>query len=1363
MAETIAPSQTPAQSSSVRESVSPRGPETDVQPVAVPLGQNLPGILRRAKVDMGLLAPVEILTLQRTIGNQGVLRLLAGARQHQRNGEALQAKLTIGAPDDVYEKEADSVADQVMSNSSTLLRQGAAAGAAGSDDDPEKRNSPQAIPELRRKCACGDGSEQECPDCRMKRVAVQRLSPGGDAGLEVPSMVEDVLATPGQPLAESARRTLEPGFGHDFSHVRVHEGSKAAESAAAVNAVAYTVGNHIVFGEGQYATGTTAGQHLLAHELTHTIQQSGGRPLGSHLARLAQVKSAMVQRDADTLDQDYNTALQSGNWQDAAEKLNGFNKQDIQSRLSQLTPDQVAKLHQGALNNPRVGPDSQVAQLTAATPANQTPASAPAAGQTAVGGPEHPANGATTPSGAGAGPNSSTATGLIVEEDASNLSPGQMKKSDFLRQLRQPVSDAVQGASQGEAGQATGSAAIEPWFQHYAGQGAQELESAIQSSVPGAGKVADAGSYIPLVAAHVASTVGDSSTTGTVPPGLPAGLPGVSAATGGAVSGAAQSAPNATSNIGGMLFKLKRGGARVADDPRAIQAQLGGGEPLEGSLQGRMNSVFGYDFSGVRVHKDNQAAQLSADLNARAFTIGRNVTFGAGEYQPGTPIGDALIAHELAHVVQQGKGSARLPLQKGETGTGKLEEDADVSAVRAVASLWGGVTAGLATLGHNAIPALKSGLKLQSCSRKTAPLPTFDQYRDRFNTLWNTAPFNTMGAAASAFDPSLDSRGPRTSKARAIFTKILTDDPTMATAYGSNTGGIRTSIDTYIGPAGLNLNASPRLDALKNAFTAYPKPVPPASYPALRASVATAAGALTPDDREAVEHSNDWQMLINDYVPDEAHRIDIRSLISPPPAAAPPAVAPPGAPAPAAPRATPAQRAHFLTVWQPHLMFSDGGGNANWALGATVRYHVGAQNFYLNAVLPAAETNPGLTLYVSAQILRGAAALFAPPPQTEFPADQNASAQLALPIVAPAAVPPGGDPLTFQVSILEPGAAGALTTISTKSLNVSVLSEIVYTQAQAEAAATADDAYLRDATPGGILGKMTAQGGVQANVAAAIAAGKIILRPMTKRHDSAAYVVTATHAANPMLEGYFIGTTYADSTTMVVGAAALTPDGRPHEIWVNRTSDVSSLTKRGEDSIIMLIVHESVHHMDVRPAAGTPLERYKTEFRAYWMDGRYGSPDSPTCVPPAGNCLGTAYDQTMPPPGPKSPRARAIFDLLYGSSTYDFVRPAYDNNTSGFREQVDNYLIPDGINLIVSVRLDRLRDVIETWPGTGFPAFRTSVQGYMGIGPAPPAGVLTAPERHEVSSNRSWRDLVERKVVDATQQGQIKSDLGIPV
>jgi len=186
----------------------------------------------------------------------------------------------------------------------------------------------------------------------------------------------------------------------------------------------------------------------------------------------------------------------------------------------------------------------------------------------------------------------------------------------------------------------------------------------------------------------------------------------------------ATGAVNTISNVAGLLFKAKEGEVRANDNPRAIQSQLGNGESLDGTLQSRMSSAFGYDFSSVRVHKDNQAARLSSDLNARAFTIGSRVAFGANEYQPGTLVGDALIAHELAHVVQQGGASAQAPLQKGESETGALEDDADVSAVRAVASLWSGVKTGLANVGKNSIPALKSGLKLRRCeSKKTSPTP----------------------------------------------------------------------------------------------------------------------------------------------------------------------------------------------------------------------------------------------------------------------------------------------------------------------------------------------------------------------------------------------------------------------------------------------------------------------------------------------------------------------------------------------------------------------------------------------------------------------------------------------------------------
>jgi hypothetical protein len=165
------------------------------------------------------------------------------------------------------------------------------------------------------------------------------------------------------------------------------------------------------------------------------------------------------------------------------------------------------------------------------------------------------------------------------------------------------------------------------------------------------------------------------------------------------------------------MFKARKGGARAADDPRAIQAELGDGKPLERGVRSRMESAFGMDFSQVCTHTDTTAAGLSNRLNARAFTVGKHVAFGAGEYRPGTLIGEALIAHELAHVVQQDGGSASVaPLQTEDSGYNALEEDADFSAVGALVSLWGGAKDALSDIAQNAMPRLRSGLGLQRCN-----------------------------------------------------------------------------------------------------------------------------------------------------------------------------------------------------------------------------------------------------------------------------------------------------------------------------------------------------------------------------------------------------------------------------------------------------------------------------------------------------------------------------------------------------------------------------------------------------------------------------------------------------------------------
>lgn len=175
-------------------------------------------------------SPAErILQLQRTAGNQAVQRLIGSG--------VLQAKLKIGQPNDSYEQEADRVAEQVM-------------------------RMPR--PQVQRKCA----------KCKKKLELLQPKAMGSITNT-VPPIVHEALSSPGQPLDAQTRAFMEPRFGHDFGSVRVHSGSAAEQSARDVNANAYTAGNNIVFGAGRFEPGAREGRWLIAHELTHVLQQTG--------------------------------------------------------------------------------------------------------------------------------------------------------------------------------------------------------------------------------------------------------------------------------------------------------------------------------------------------------------------------------------------------------------------------------------------------------------------------------------------------------------------------------------------------------------------------------------------------------------------------------------------------------------------------------------------------------------------------------------------------------------------------------------------------------------------------------------------------------------------------------------------------------------------------------------------------------------------------------------------------------------------------------------------------------------------------------------------------------------------------------
>jgi len=160
----------------------------------------------------------------------------------------LQTKLTIGASNDPLEQEADRVADQVMA--------GPRGGAVG------------------------------CAPPRVQRAAAQTT---GEAAAAPPS-VDQVLSGSGRTLDPALQHEMGQRFGHDFSQVRIHTGADAAQSARDVEAQAYTVGNRVVFGAGRFAPASMEGQRLIAHELTHVVQQSHGHGAGAVIRRVGECR-----------------------------------------------------------------------------------------------------------------------------------------------------------------------------------------------------------------------------------------------------------------------------------------------------------------------------------------------------------------------------------------------------------------------------------------------------------------------------------------------------------------------------------------------------------------------------------------------------------------------------------------------------------------------------------------------------------------------------------------------------------------------------------------------------------------------------------------------------------------------------------------------------------------------------------------------------------------------------------------------------------------------------------------------------------------------------------------------------------------
>lgn len=324
-----------------------------------------------------------------------------------------------------------------------------------------------------------------------------------------------------------------------------------------------------------------------------------------------------------------------------------------------------------------------------------------------------------TTSGAPAAP--APADAMIVA-DGTATQPGQMHLAQFMSQLRAQVLATANDAL-GPVWSATGCPYIETWFARHATTPAAELDR-LARSYSGVTAPRAATDYMGPILTRLRAGIarwkagqgvdGDAAAAGL---GIGSGPPLTPSAAG----ASAASAP-APADRNHAAVQLKSDGTEPAEvgSPAAVLEGLGGGSALDGSQDSRFGAAMSDNFSDVRLHTDQVGARKASELGARAFTVGTHIAFAAGEYRPGTPEGDALMAHELAHVQQQRGGALDGTARKKaefEGPEGPLEQEADQVAAAAVTQLHRAGTPATA----RAKSSLSSTLSLKRC---TSPTPT---------------------------------------------------------------------------------------------------------------------------------------------------------------------------------------------------------------------------------------------------------------------------------------------------------------------------------------------------------------------------------------------------------------------------------------------------------------------------------------------------------------------------------------------------------------------------------------------------------------------------------------------------------------
>ena len=283
----------------------------------------------------------------------------------------------------------------------------------------------------------------------------------------------------------------------------------------------------------------------------------------------------------------------------------------------------------------------------------------------------------------------------VADDSAAELKPGQARRGEYLRALERVVYETAEEGLARMGRTARDCPYLRAMFRFYSRRDAAGISAAVRRYAPEAAWAASAAESARMVGWRVNESVRVWADTGRI-----------------------NRAPD------------------LAGDTAHLRSSVG--EPLDGAARGRMEQAFGENFGGVRVHRDGPAEKFAAQENAWAVTVGQDIYFARDRFQPGTLVGDAILAHELAHAVQQRSGAHEEIADRRVAA--EYERDADRAAASAVHSIWTRSLKATAHVIRRANVSLRSGLSIQRC----APVPP---------AVSTTAP-SVLTIASSGFKPS---------------------------------------------------------------------------------------------------------------------------------------------------------------------------------------------------------------------------------------------------------------------------------------------------------------------------------------------------------------------------------------------------------------------------------------------------------------------------------------------------------------------------------------------------------------------------------------------------------------------------------